>query len=151
MPRSPRSRRTVLIAALGVFAAVQLIPYGRAHTNPPVAAEPVWAPPATRVLFERACGDCHSHATRWPWYSHLAPASWMVAHDVEEGREHFNVSEWGLDRRNEGAEAAEMLRSGEMPPWAYRVAHPEARLSAGDRETLLRGLDATFNDRRRLR
>lgn len=151
MTCAARSWRFWALAALVVFAAVQLIPYGRAHTNPPVAAEPAWDPPATRALFERACGDCHSHATRWPWYSHLAPASWLVAHDVEDGREQFNVSEWGLERRNEGDEAAEKLRSGEMPPWAYRAAHPEARLSEGDRDALLRGLDATFGDRYSLR
>jgi hypothetical protein len=93
----------------------------------------------------RACGDCHSHATEWPWYSHVAPASWLVAHDVEEAREHFNVSTW--DRGHGDAdEAAHEYEEGEMPLWFYVPLHPEAKLTAEERDQLLAGLRATFGE-----
>jgi len=135
----------ILLALVALGIAIQLVPYGRSHTNPAVAGEPAWDGPRTRELFFRACKDCHSNETVWPWYSYVAPASWLLRHDVNEGREHFNVSEWGRPK-NEGDEAAEMVREGEMPPWFYLPAHPEARLSAGERDELLAGLVATFGD-----
>ena len=139
-----RFRRIGLIA-LAVVAGIQLVPYGREHANPPVAREPAWDAPRTRELFFRACKDCHSHETKWPWYSFVAPASWLVEYDVAEGRSHFDVSDWGR-AHNEGDEAAEMVREGEMPLWYYVVAHAEARLSESEREDLVAGLVATFGD-----
>jgi len=70
----------------------------------------------------RACGDCHFNETKWPWYSHIAPISRLVTYDVKEGREHFNVSMWGDQRKNRGDEAAEELREGEMSPLTYRIS-----------------------------
>jgi hypothetical protein len=138
--------RKTLLALLGLGLAIQLVPYGRDHANPGVAGEPAWAAAGTRALFFRACKDCHSNETEWPWYASVAPASWLVQHDVGEGREHFNVSEWGRPQKNEGDEAAEMVREGEMPPWFYRPAHPEAWLSDAERQALIDGLVATFGD-----
>ena len=136
---------------IALFAiAIQFIPYGREHTNPPVQTEPCWSGPETRALFFRDCGDRHSHATKWPWYSHVAPVSWMVQHDVEEGREHFNVSMWGLQRKNEGDEAAEAFREGDMPPWFYLPAHPEAQLRDNERQLLRQGrIDACNRSKER--
>jgi len=134
-----------LLALAAAAVAIQLVPYGREHSNPRVRAEPSWDRPGTRELFFRACKDCHSNETKWPFYSHVAPASWLVQHDVEEGRSHFNVSEWGRER-NHGDEAAEQVREGNMPPWFYLPAHPEARLSDAEREALVAGLVATFGD-----
>jgi len=140
-----RFRRLLLIVA--VFGlGIQLVPYGRDHANPTVAGEPAWNDAETRALFFRACRDCHSNETEWPWYASVAPASWLVQYDVEEGREHFNVSEWGRPGKNDGDEAAGMLREGEMPPWYYRPAHPEARLSDAESRALVAGLVATFGD-----
>ena len=130
---------------LAVAIGIQLVPYGRAHTNPPVVREPAWDSASTRELFFRACKDCHSHETEWPWYSHVAPASWLVQYDVDEARSHFDVSDWGREH-NEGDEAAEMVREGEMPLWYYAIAHREARLSDAERDALLAGLVATFGD-----
>lgn len=127
-----------------VVVAVQFIPFGHDHSNPPTAGEPAWNSPQTRELFLRACGDCHSNQTSWPWYSNIAPVSWLVAHDVEEGRSHFNVSQWGSQPKNEGGDAAGELREGEMPPWFYLLPHPEAKLSDGQKQELVRGLTATF-------
>ena len=129
---------------LGLGLAIQLVPY-RPRSNPPVLGEPAWDSPRTRALFLRACKDCHSNETEWPWYAAIAPGSWLMRWDVEEARSHFNVSEWGR-KKNHGDEAAEMVRKGEMPLWYYRPFHPEARLSERDRKALIAGLVATFGD-----
>lgn len=134
----------ILILAAGL---IQLVPYGKDHTNPPVVAEPSWDSPQTRALFFRACADCHSNETKWPGYSHIAPISWLVRSDVDEGREHFNVSTWGQGRRNKGSEAAAAVREGEMPPLPYLIPHPDARLSDAEKASLVKGLAATFGDR----
>lgn len=134
---------------------IQLVPYGRSHQNPPLRSEPTWDRPETRALAKRACFDCHSNETEWPWYSWVAPVSWLVEHDVVEGREYLNFSEW--DREQEEAdEAPETVAEGEMPPWNYLPVHPEARLTAEERAALIEGLaetirkdDASGHDRRR--
>jgi mono/diheme cytochrome c family protein len=133
------------LGALALGVAIQLVPYGREHSNPAVGREPDWDRPITRELFFRACKDCHSHETEWPWYSFVAPASWLVQYDVAEGRSHLDVSDWGRPH-NEGDEAAEMVREDEMPLWYYLVAHPEARLSGSERDELVAGLVVTFGD-----
>lgn len=141
----PRWKRVAIGVALGVGAlllVVQVVPYGHRHANPPVVVEPAWDHPATRALAERACFDCHSNQTRWPWYSFVAPTSWLVQSHVDEGREALNFSEWG---RGEGEtdDLAESVLEGEMPPASYLLAHPGARLSTTERDQLARGLMAT--------
>ncbi len=133
------------LIAIGVFLLLQLVPYGRDHANPPVIAEPLWKGEHTRELFLRGCKDCHSNETRWPWYASIAPASWLMQRDVDEGRSHLNVSQWGQGKQH-GDEAASMLRKDEMPPWFYRPAHPEARLTEAERQELIRGLVDTFGE-----
>ncbi len=134
------------LGVLGLFVLIQLVPYGRAHENPPVTGEPEWDSPETEALFKRTCADCHSHETRWPWYASIAPASWLVTQHVTEGREHFNVSAWGTQEHNEGEEAAEELEHGEMPIRGYTMMHPEAALSGAERAKLIAGLIATFGE-----
>lgn len=129
--------------AVAVFLLAQLVPYGRDHSNPPVLAEPEWDSPRTRELAERACFDCHSNETEWPWYSHIAPNSWMVQRDVDRGRDELNYSEFG-DASDEASESAETVLDGEMPPWYYELAHQEARLSDSERDELVQGLIRTF-------
>lgn len=135
---SPGGRRT-LIAVAVVFVGIQLVPYGRDHTNPPVRREPPWASSQTRDLVVRACFDCHSNQTVWPWYAHVAPVSWLVQRDVDVGRRKVNYSEWDRPQK-EAAESAETVLKGTMPPWYY----PWARLSPAERQALVRGLEATF-------
>ncbi len=102
-----------------------------------------WDSPRTRELFQRTCADCHSNQVRWPWYAWIAPASWLVQHDVDDGREYLDVSEW--DREQPYAwRAHEVLETGEMPPWFYLPLHPGAWLDDAEREELLAGLAATF-------
>ena len=135
-----------LIAVAVIFIVIQLIPAKR--TNPPIKGEPVWDAHVTRELAARACFDCHSNETKWPWYSYVAPVSWLIAHDVQEGREEFNFSEWNRDLEDEPAELAEeieeTIRNGSMPPWKYEMANPEKRrLTPEEEEALIRGLKAT--------
>lgn len=135
-----------IVSALTVVAAIaiQFVPYGQDHTNPPVLSQPQWDSPRTQELFNRSCADCHSNETRYPWYSHVAPVSWLVAHDIDEGREHFNISMLGVQKKNEAKEAAGEVREGEMPMWIYTLTHPEARLSDTEKQELISGLEKTF-------
>ncbi len=132
----------LLIGLLLLLAAAQLFPYGRDHDNPAVVSEPAWDTAPTRELARRACFDCHSNETRWPWYSNIAPLSWLIQRDVDEGRDELNWSEWGPDE--EGDEGAETVLEGSMPPNAYRLLHPEARLTDQEIDALVAGLVATF-------
>lgn len=137
--------KTKLLIGLAITAvAIQFIPYGKDHTNPAIISEPKWDSLRTKELFENACADCHSHQTKYPWYSNIAPVSWLLARDVEEGREHFNVHAWGTQKKNEGKEAAKEVREGEMPLWFYLPTHPEARLSEAQKQELINGLEKTF-------
>lgn len=137
----------ILAVLVGGFLLIQLVPYGRNHTNPPVVSEPNWDSPETRALAERACFDCHSNETVWPWYSNIAPVSWLVYHDTEEGREYLNFSEWGSNREGEeGEEMVEQIKKGEMPLPIYLPTHPEARLTPAEKSALITGLLATAGD-----
>jgi hypothetical protein len=143
MDTMKRAVRVTILCSFALLVLIQLVPYGRNHTNPPKRVEPAWDSPATRELAVRACYDCHSNETVWPWYSRVAPASWLVQRDVENGRHELNFSEW--DRPQEEAdEAAQMVRKGKMPLSYYLPAHPDARLSAPEKEALIAGLTATL-------
>ncbi len=134
-----------IVGALALSAvAIQFIPYGKTYTNPPIISEPTWDSPRTKELFNNACANCHSHQTTYPWYSKVAPLSWLIQRDVDEGREHFNVSAWGAQKKNEGEDAAKELREGDMPPWFYLPTHPEAKLTDGEKKELISGFEKTF-------
>lgn len=143
-------RRTAVVVTvlLVIGVTIQLVPYGRHHSNPPVTAEPVWDSPQTRALAVKACFDCHSNETHWPWYSHVAPMSWLVQRDVDAGRHELNFSEWQLGYE-EAAEAGQKVLDGEMPPAAYVSLHGEASLSPDETRALSRGLDETVGAVRR--
>ncbi len=129
----------VAVAFVGLALLMQLIPYGRDHNNPPVLSEPTWDSPATHELAKRACFDCHSNEPTWPWYSNIAPVSWLVYHDVIEARDRMNFSEW--DRPHPGIDQViEEIEEGGMPLPQYLLMHPNARLSAQEREALIEGL-----------
>jgi hypothetical protein len=135
--------RRFSIAGVLLALAVQLIPFGHAHTNPPVSREPAWDSPQTKALVQRACYDCHSNETVWPWYSHVAPVSWLVQRDVDGGRRHLNFSEWDRPHRHDKDVVAQ-VQSGEMPPWFYLPMHASARLTEPERAALLAGAARTF-------
>jgi hypothetical protein len=143
------SRKPILfvVLPLAVLALIQLVPFGRRHTNPPDGAQVSWDSPATQRLAERACYDCHSNHTRWPWYASVAPASWRVQNHVDEGREHLNFTAFDTTARRmrrAAGEAAEEVEKGDMPPNDYLLMHPEARFTAAEKDTLVAGLKRTF-------
>ena len=126
--------------AIGVLLALgvaQLIPVAR--TNPPVETE-IPVDSEIRQILRRSCYDCHSNETRWPWYSQVAPVSWLVADDVKHARKHLNFSTWNAydaeKRAHKLEEVWEMVEEGEMPLWFYLPLHPEARLSDADKELI---------------
>lgn len=129
--------RIALASAGGLLVLIQLWPVDRA--NPPVTGELEASPELMEVL-RGACYDCHSNETRWPWYGYVAPASWLVAHDVHEAREELNFSEWSLMSGEDAAELREEMweevEEGEMPLRKYLWLHPEARLSESQRRVL---------------
>ena len=135
-------------AIVVLFLVAQLVPYGRAHTNPPVRREPAWDSPTTRALAARVCFDCHSNETQWPWYTHVAPMSWLAQRDVDEGRRELNFSEWDRPQK-EARESAKTVREGSMPPWFYVLPRAHARLAANERDALIAGLEATFGPGKR--
>lgn len=134
----------ILGVLIVLFVAIQFVPYGKNHSNPKNVAEPQWDSEKTRATFFTICGDCHSHATKWPLYSNIAPVSWLVQHDVDEGRGHFNVSMWGVQKDNAGDAVAHEYEDGDMPPWIYTLPRPQTKLSPKDREQFIAGLKATF-------
>jgi hypothetical protein len=129
--------RWVLLGLAVVAVGIQLVPVDR--SNPPVASE-VPADASVRAVLRRSCYDCHSHETAWPWYSKVAPVSWLVAHDVNEGREKLNFSTWDRYTSKQQAkklkESWEEVAQGEMPLWYYLPLHRDAALSDADKELL---------------
>lgn len=111
------------------------------RTNPDAANQVAWDSAETRDQFRKSCADCHSNQTRWPWYAYVGPSAFLMAHNVEEGREHFNVSNHHM---GESDDAAEEVREGEMPPRDYLLLHPEAALDDASRTQFAQGLGATF-------
>jgi hypothetical protein len=126
---------------VGVFILIQLVPYGHDHTNPPVVSTPNWDNAQTQAIAEKACYDCHSNQTTWPWYSNIAPVSWLVLRDVQEGRQNMNFSEWST-YQGMASDAAAVVQRGRMPPAQYLIIHADARLTDAEKQQLIQGLQA---------
>jgi hypothetical protein len=132
--------KRILLALAVLLVIAQVI--RPARTNPPLdPAKELRAPEPVMSMLQRSCQDCHSHRTVWPWYSQVAPASWLLVKDVNEARRHLNFSEWATYTPRRAAhkleEVCEMvLETKEMPLWFYVPLHPEAKLSDADRKTL---------------
>ena len=131
--------RAVAVAA-GLFLALQAVPYGWHHPNPPVGAEPAWPSDRARQLADASCSACHSNETNWPVYAFVAPMSWLVRRDVEAGRDELNFSEW--DEGGDAGDAADAVADGSMPPRRYTLLHPSARLSDAERAELAAAFEA---------
>jgi len=129
----------VFLFILGLIELVvlQFIPVER--SNPPVIQD-IPAPAEVKVILKRACYNCHSHETIWPWYSKVAPASLLVSNDVREGRGHLDFSTWNRyspDKRKKlFKKIGEEVQEGDMPPWYYILMHWDAYLSSEDKRTL---------------
>ena len=131
--------RWVVLGLVVVLLGIQLVPVARSN---PAVSEEVAAPPEARAILRRACYDCHSNQTTWPWYSRVAPASWLLAYDVREGRRELNFSTWDqyspAQRAKMMKECVEQVDKGEMPPWYYVPMHREASLAEQDKAMLKR-------------
>ena len=135
--------RGVILGFIALVVVIQA--YRPAHVNPPLDATrtleaAVRVPAPVEQILARSCNDCHSDQTRWPWYSNVAPISWVISSHVINGRRHLNFSEWLRDDVDDPAEytrqklvsACRELKLGRMPLFSYEILHPEARLSAGE-------------------
>jgi hypothetical protein len=129
-----------VLGLLVVVLLIQVVPYGRDHTNPPVTAEAPWPSAETRTIAVQACYDCHSNQTNWRWYSFVAPVSWLVRSHVGEGRRILNFTEWDRGQRTD--EMVEVVERGSMPPLYYRIMHSGARLSQQEKDTLVAALQS---------
>lgn len=134
----------VALSSVLTFALIQLVPYGHAHSNPPVTGEPQWANDRTRELMVDACYSCHSNEVDYPPYASVAPLSWMVQRHVDEGREAVNFSEF-VTNPGDAEDSVEVIEEGEMPPDYYTRfgLHSEADLSDAEVQELLDGLRQT--------
>ena len=140
LPGMKQFGRVLRWSAVGLcvgFIVIQFVPVNR--TNPPVEGD-LRAPAEVLSVLRRACYDCHSNETVWPWYSRIAPVSWVIARDVHEGRAALNFSTWNQLSTKKQAEAMneswEEVAEGKMPTWFYLALHPEARLSPADQSVL---------------
>ena len=133
----------VLVGLVVLGLLIQLIPLPGRGNNPPVTSEPNWDSPQTRALAKRACFDCHSNESVWPLYAYVAPVSWLIYSDVMQGRARMNFSEWN-SRPQSAGEIAEIIQEGEMPPAIYLPMHPEARLTAAEKQQLITGFQNTL-------
>ncbi len=153
MPKITRRNLSKVVGVLALVFLLLQIPPLLLETNPPVVAEPKWDSAQTRALAQRACFDCHSNQTEWPWYSRIAPASYLVVFDVIRGRGKLNFSEWGAAARAGGGEGREgrnslrelddQVKSGSMPPWYFLLTHAGAKLSDAEKAQLIQGLKAS--------
>lgn len=130
----------ILLGAVIAGCPIQFIPVSRPQANPEVVQEPAWDKPQTRALAKRACFNCHSNETDWPWYSRVAPVLWLTERDVKESRSHLNFSEWNK-LHPKVHEITEQIVSGRMPLWFYLPMHPEARLTPAEKEALTAGVE----------
>lgn len=145
-PYAWRAVRWVTLGALGLLVAVQFVPYGWRHPNPPVSQDAPWPDAESERIARQSCYDCHSNETEWPAYSYVAPMSWLVRGDVESGREELNFSEWDRDD-GEADDAVESIVEGAMPPRQYTLIHPGASLSDAEVDRLVAALEAMDRQR----
>lgn len=131
------------VAGILLISAIALL----LENNPPVVKEPPWDSPQTRALAVRACFDCHSNQTHWPWFTKVPFGSWLAVADTIRGRGSLNFSEWGTSSRGDGegegrggGGIARVIEDGSMPPWQYLLLHPNANLSAAEKQQLITGL-----------
>lgn len=143
----------IIPSIIALLAVIQVVRPPR--TNPPVdpkreiySIAPV--DPVIAGAFSRSCNDCHSNQTVWPWYSHVAPASWLVTYDVNKGRSELNFSEWAKYDPEKKAELLDGIckevTEGEMPGASYTLLHPNAKLSATDVNAICRWTHATMQN-----
>ena len=123
-----------LFTLVAVLFIINSIPVNM--SNPPVRSD-IETPEKVKKILRESCYDCHSNETVWYWYTEYAPVSWLIAHDVNEGREYLNFSTWDKYSKTEKkellADSIESINEGEMPMKIYELMHPDAKI---DKEEL---------------
>ena len=132
--------RTGLLVLVVAFLVIQLVPYGHDHSNPPPTRTLAYDSPRTEQLATDSCGACHTNGTDWPIESNVAPFSWLIQHDVEDGRAILNFDEWDRAAQAPPDEIASAVSEGEMPPLQYTLLHPSSKLSDAEKTQLADGL-----------
>jgi mono/diheme cytochrome c family protein len=143
--RPRRSWKQILLWAIGiavvVFVLIQFVPYGRSsHSNPSATNPFPWTDPQAKAIAKRSCYDCHSNQTDWWWATNIAPFSWLVQHDVDDGRARLNFSEF--DGLPPASRFQQVMDEGEMPPFQYTIMHPGGKLTEAEKKTLIDGYAA---------
>ena len=133
----------VVVGGIVLLGLMQLLPIGRDHTNPAVVSEPQWSSPEARALAKEHCFQCHSNETEWPWYSNIAPASWLIQFAVNEVRDKLNFSNWDTNSE-ELDELTEVIQEGEMPPIQYWLFHPNSHLNDQQKQELIDALNSSI-------
>ncbi len=137
------TRKAMLYAGSGLvllLGAIQFIPYGQDHTQAPAPNPFHWRSPQAQALAKAACYDCHSSETKWWWGVKVAPFSWLAQSDISEAKTRVDFSAWDGRLNANGLQRA---LNRDMPPWQYTIAHPEARLSASQKQELVQGFRAS--------
>jgi len=131
--------RRLGFGVVGLLIAIQFVPYGRAHSNPPVIQDAPWPDAESAEIARTSCYSCHSNETDWPLYSNVAPMSWLVQRDVDDGRHELNFSDWD-DAEGEVDDAIDTIRDGSMPPSQYTLIHRGAELTDAEQQILVAAL-----------
>ena len=138
--------KRIVLALVVIWALLEVYTLvGIDRTNPAVVQEVKWDSPATKEIAQRACFNCHSTETVWPWYSYVAPVSIQVANHVDEGRGRLNFSDW-TQPNADFEEVEKVIGEGQMPLWDYLLMHPEAKLTDAEKQALVAGLKVTFEN-----
>jgi len=137
--------KILLLVLAAIFIIIQFIPYGK-PSNQPLSGKDLFEvatlPQEVGIIFKNACYDCHSQLVKFPWYSHVAPVSWLLARDINEGREHLDLSKWG-DLTKKGKlklldKISDEVNEGNMPLKKYTLMHKEARLTKAERDLVVK-------------
>ena len=145
--RPKRSRKKIalwtIVGLIALFVVIQFVPYGRDHTNSPATNPFQWSSPTAEAIAKASCYDCHSNETQWWRAVKIAPFSWLAQHDIDRGQARVNFSDWN------GALTTEALQRAinhNMPPLKFTLLHPNAKLNDAEKQTLLRGFQASLAD-----
>ena len=145
--RPERSRTKIalwtIFGLLALFVLIQFAPYGRDHTNAPAPNPFIWSSPTAEAIARNSCYDCHSNETNWWWAVKIAPASWLAQHDIDAAKARLNFSDWNGVPTTLGMQRA---INGNMPPLQFTLLHPNAKLNDAEKQTLLRGYQASLAD-----
>jgi hypothetical protein len=140
--------KILLLVLAAIFIIIQFIPYGRPSNQASTGKELFKVtdiPQDVGQILKTACYDCHSQLVKFPWYSHVAPVSWLLASDINEGREHLDLSKWGdlskKDKLKLLDKISEEVGEGNMPLKKYTLIHSEARLTKAERDAIVKWAD----------